>query len=102
MQGHLVFAERRRCGDDRAVEDVLVQSAHASANLVDGSADRLRVGIASGSHRTPEDAQLSFLVGNQVRAAHPRQLGAVFDGAQESVARGELIRVAARNVPTLA
>ena len=102
VQGHLILAQRRGRGNDRTVEDVLMQSTHTSANLVDSGTNRLRVCEASGSHRTPEDAQLSFLVGNQVRAAHPRQLGAVFDGAQESVARGELMRVAARDVAPLA
>ena len=79
-----------------------MQSAHASANLVDRSADRRRIGEASGSHRTPEDTQLPFLIGNQVRTAHAGQLGAVFDGPQESVARGELTRVAACNIAALA
>ena len=37
-----------------------------------------------------------------MRAAHPGQLSAVFDGAQESVARGELMRVATRDVAPLA
>ena len=79
-----------------------MQSTHTSANLVDSGTDRLRVCEASGTHRTSEDTQLPFLVRNQVRAAHPGQLSAVFDGAQESVARGELMRVAARDVATLA
>ena len=102
VQRHLVLAQRRGRGDDRAVEDVLVQSADAGPNLVDGVADRLRICEAIGSHRTPEDTQLPFLVRNQVRAAHSRQLSAVFDGAQEPVAQGKLMRVAARNVAALA
>ena len=102
MQRHLVLAQRRGRGDDRAVEDVLVQGADAGPNLVDGIADRLRICEAIGSHRTPEDTQLPFLVRNQVRAAHSRQLSAVFDGAQEPVAQGKLMRVAARNVAALA
>ena len=102
VQGHLVLAQRRGRSNDRTVEDVLMQSTHTSANLVDSGTDRLRVCEASGAHRTSEDTQLPFLVRNQVRAAHPGQLSAVFDGAQESVARGELIRVAARDVATLA
>ena len=102
VQGHLVLAQRRSRGDDRAIEDVLVESTHASANLVDGSADRLGIREASGPHRTPEDTQLPFLVRNQVRATHAGQLSAVFDGAQEAVARGELLCVATSNVSALA
>ena len=102
VQGHLVLAQRRGRGDDRAVEDVLVQSAHASAYLVDSGTDRLRIREAGRPHRTPEDTQLPFLVRNQVRAPHAGQLSAVFDRAQESVARGELMRVTTRDVAALA
>ena len=102
VQEYLVLAQRCSRGDDRAIEDVLVQSAHASAHLVDSGTDRLSIREASGPHRTPKDTQLPFLVRNQVRATHAGQLSTVFDSAQESVARGELLRVATRDVATLA
>ena len=98
MQGDLVLAQRSRCGDDRPIEDILVEGPHPCANLVDRSAHRLRVGEARAVHRPPENTQLPLLVRDQVGAAHTRQLGSVLDGAQEAIARCELISITASDI----
>ena len=79
-----------------------MQGAHVSAHVVDGRADRVGVGVTHRVHSPPEDAQVAVLVGNQVVAAHARQLRAVLERAQEAVAGGQLVGVGACDVAAFA
>ena len=102
MQGNLVFTQGCGGRDDRPVEHVLVQGAHAGAHLVKGRANRVSVGKPRRVHGPSQNPQVAVLIGDQVIAAHARQLRAMLHGAQESVARGELVRVGSGDIAALA
>ena len=102
VQGNLVFTQGCGGRDDRPVEHVLVQGAHAGAHLVEGRANRVSVGKPRRVHGPSQNPQVAILIGNQVIAAHARQLRAMLHGAQESVARGELVRVGSGDIAALA
>ena len=75
-----------------------MEGPHPCTHLIDRGTDRARVGEARAIHRPPEDAQLPLLVRDQVGATHTRQLRTVLDGAQEAIARCELISITASDI----
>ena len=79
-----------------------MQGPHPLTHLIDGGAHGGGVGEAPGSHGATQDTQFGVLIGDQVGAAHARQLGAMFDRSQETIAGGQVGGIAAGDVSSLA
>ena len=100
-QPHLVRAQPGGGGQQRAVEEPLVQPAHL-AGLGLPLGDHLAGRVAPVPDRAPEPAQVGLVGGHEVGAPQPEQLDAVLQRPQQPVGRVQHRGVVAADVAAAA